>query len=244
MRKLFTLLLAVVASVGTMFAWDYERVQIGDLYYNLDATNQTAEVTYKSYTNYEYNEGWGITTANIPASVTYNSVSYSVTSINEAFCECTSLTSVTIPNSVTFIEVDAFSKCSGLTSVTIPNNVTSIENGAFEWCSSLTSMNIPDGVTKIGRDAFRYCNGLTSVSIPVSITQIAAYAFEGCNGLTRVNITDLTAWCNITFNGSESNPLSSAKHLYLNDTEITNLVIPESITDIGSNTFCNCSGIT
>lgn len=52
-QKLFTLLLAVAASVGTMFAWDYERVQIGDLYYNLDATNQTAEVTYKSYTNYE-----------------------------------------------------------------------------------------------------------------------------------------------------------------------------------------------
>ena len=84
MRKLFTLLLAVVASVGTMFAWDYERVQIGDLYYNLDATNQTAEVTYKSYTNYEYNEGWGITTANIPASVTYNSATYSVTSIGIA----------------------------------------------------------------------------------------------------------------------------------------------------------------
>ena len=129
--KLFTLLLAVAASVGTMFAWDYERVQIGDLYYNLDATNQTAEVTYKSYTNYEYNEGWGITTANIPASVTYNSVSYSVTSINEAFCECTSLTYVTIPNSVTSIGDYAFCECTSLTSVTIPNSVTSIGDYAF-----------------------------------------------------------------------------------------------------------------
>ena len=60
MKKLFTLLLAVAASVGTMLAWDYKYVQIGDLYYNLDATNQTAEVTYKSYNHNIYNEGWGI----------------------------------------------------------------------------------------------------------------------------------------------------------------------------------------
>ena len=78
-KKLFSLLLAVAASVGTMFAWDYEHVQIGDLYYNLDATNQTAEVTSQN-SSYPY---WSttITTAIIPASVEYNSVTYSVTSI-------------------------------------------------------------------------------------------------------------------------------------------------------------------
>ena len=68
-QKLFTLLLAVAASVGTMFA---EKVQIGDLYYNLNATNQTAEVTDDG--NYS-----GLTTANIPASVTYSGTTYSVT---------------------------------------------------------------------------------------------------------------------------------------------------------------------
>ena len=135
-KKLFTLLLAVAASVGTMFA---EKVQIGDLYYNLDATNQTAEVTYqKSGSPY-----WSttITTANIPSSVTYNSVTYSVTSIGEgAFCNCTGLTSVTIPNSVTSIGGSAFTMCTGLTSVTIPNSVTSIGRGAFYSCSNLTSV--------------------------------------------------------------------------------------------------------
>ena len=139
--KLFTLLLAVAASVGTMFAWDYERVQIGDLYYNLDATNQTAEVTYQfegSQSNYE-----DLTSANIPASVTYNSVSYSVTSIGGfAFSRCTGLTSVTIPNSVTSIGDFAFYKCTGLTSVMIPNSVTSIGSSAFYECSSLTSVTI------------------------------------------------------------------------------------------------------
>ena len=85
-QKLFTLLLAVAASVGTMFA---EKVQIGELYYNLDATNQTAEVTSQNSSAPYWSTT--ITTANIPSSVTYNSVSYSVTSIgNCAFQLCPS----------------------------------------------------------------------------------------------------------------------------------------------------------
>ena len=97
-KKIFTFFLALVASVGTLFAWDYERVQIGDLYYNLDQTNKTAEVTYKSVNGSTYNADWTITTANIPASVTYNGKTYSVTSIGyAAFYNCYGLTSVPIP---------------------------------------------------------------------------------------------------------------------------------------------------
>ena len=200
MRKLFTLLLAVAASVGTMFA---EKVPIGDLYYYLDATNQTAEVAGNSSASGDII---------IPSSVTYNSVSYSVTSIGDrafdgcssltsvtipnsvtsigygAFCECTGLTSVTIPNSVTSIGNDAFSGCSGLTSVTIPNSVTSIESSAFSFCASLTSFTIPNSVTSIGYDAFRGCTGLTSVTIPNSVTSIGDDAFIYCTGLTSVTI--------------------------------------------------------
>ena len=214
---------AVAASVGTMFAWDYERVQIGDLYYNLDATNQTAEVTSQN-SSYPYYWSTTITTAIIPASVTYNSVTYSVTSIgSSAFRDCTCLTSVTIPNSVTSIGESAFYECTGLTSVTIGNSVTSI-----------------------GDEAFYGCTGLTSVTIGNSVTSIGNRAFYDCTGLTSVNITDIAAWCNITFSDydSNSNPLYYAKHLYVNNVEVTNLTIPNSVTSIGERAFYGCSSLT
>ena len=130
-KKIFTLLLAVAVSVGTMFA---EKVKIGDLYYNLNATNKTAEVARTISASGEII---------IPSSVTYNSVTYSVTSIGDgAFEGCTGLTSVTIPNSVTSIGSYAFYNCSGLTSVTIPNSVTSIGEAAFYDCDGLTSVTI------------------------------------------------------------------------------------------------------
>ena len=180
--KLFTFFLALVASVGTMFA---EKVEIGGLYYNLDAATQTAEVTSQNI-NY-----WStfINTANIPGSVTYNSVSYSVTSIgDDAFAGCRGLTSVTIPNSVTSIGNSAFCGCSALTSVTIPNSVTSIGHEAFYECSSLTSIEIPNSVTSIGDYAFKCCRSLTSVTIPNSVTSIGKHAFNSCSSLTSVTI--------------------------------------------------------
>lgn len=186
MKKLFTLLVAVVmGAAGTMFAWDYERVQIGDLYYNLDTSNQTAEVTSEN-SSYPY---WStaITTADIPSSVIYDNVVYSVSSIgNYAFSYCTDLTSVTIPNSVTSIGFESFYLCSGLTSIEIPNSVTSIGYEAFCVCSSLTSVTIPNSVTSIEEYAFSECSGLISVTIGSSVTNIRNYAFSYCQNLSHV----------------------------------------------------------
>jgi hypothetical protein len=97
-----------------------------------------------------------------------------------AFEGCSSLTSLTIPSSVTSIGFSAFSGCSGLTSLTIPSSVTSIGSSAFEGCSGLTSFTIPSSVTSISSGAFEGCSGLTSFTIPSSVTSIGSGAFEGC----------------------------------------------------------------
>ena len=106
-----------------------------------------------------------------------------------AFYDCSGLTSVTIPSSVTSIGRYAFSGCSGLTSVTIPSGVTSIDESVFRGCSGLTSVTIPSGVTSIGQDAFYNCSGLTSVTIPSSVTSIGQDAFYNSSGLTSVYVS-------------------------------------------------------
>lgn len=126
MRKVFTIIISALLAVST-FAGDYERVLIGDLYYNLYEENKTAEVTYQQFWN-----NYSLTSISIPDTVEYDSENYKVTSIGEeAFYGCYDLTSVTIPNTITTIGQRAFSDCYDLTFVTIPNSVTSIGNEAF-----------------------------------------------------------------------------------------------------------------
>ena len=144
---------------------------------------------------------------------------------------------VTIPNY-------AFSGCSSLTSVTIPDSVTTIGERAFYGCRSLTSVTIPDSVTIIGTDAFRNCSSLTSVTIPDSVTTIGEDAFQSCSSLTSVYISDLSAWCKIDFGNYAANPLNYAKNLYLNDELVTDLVIPSDIKEIKPRVFYSCSSLT
>jgi hypothetical protein len=179
----------------------------------------------------------GLTSVTIPNSVT---------SIGEsAFYNCSGLTSVTIPNSVMGIGQYAFQGCSGLTSVTIPNSVTGIGQYAFCYCSGLTSVTIGNSVTSIGECAFWKCSGLTSVTIGKSVTSIGEYAFCDCSGLKKVIVKDIAAWCRIRYSDYYSNPLYYSHRLYSDEnTEITELIIPNSVTSIGESAFYRCSGLT
>ena len=195
-----------------------------------------------------------------------------VTSIGDyAFYDCGGLTSFTIPDNVTSIGDYAFSGCSRFTSVTIPNSVTSIGESAFNTCSVVTlnsnaiasetytsSSNLKNvfgeqvvefiigkDVTSIGKYAFSGYSSLTTITIPNSVMSIDDFAFYGCSGLTKVIVSDIAAWCGISFGNSSANPLYYAHHLYSDEnTEITNLVMPDGVTSIGKYAFANCSSLT
>ncbi len=168
-----------------------------------------------------------ITELTIPSSVTYDSVTYDVTSIGDyAFYNCTGLTSVTIPEGVTSIGDVAFYNCTGLTSVTIPASVTSIGYSAFYNCTGLTSVTIPEGVTSIGNYAFYNCIGMTSVTIPSSVTAIGDYAFYNCTGLTSVMIpSSVTSIGGFAFGGLT---------FYAED---TTTILEQTIGNLSGNSF-------
>ena len=121
---------------------------------------------------------------------------------------------------------------------------TILAYGAFYGCGGLTGVTIGNGVRSIGELAFFNCSGLTSVTIPASVTSIRDRAFSGCSRLTGVHITDLAAWCGISFSSSFANPLYYANNLYLNGSLVTDLMIPDGVKSIRDDAFSGCSGLT
>ncbi|MBR1752743.1 MAG: leucine-rich repeat domain-containing protein, partial [Ruminococcus sp.] len=146
-----------------------------------------------------------------------------------AFSDCTSLESITIPNSVTSIGEYAFSDCTSLTSITIPNSVTSIGEAAFFYCRSLKSITIPDSVTSIGVWAFAYCTSLTSITIPDSVTSIGEYAFSRCTSLESITIPNSVT--------------SIGAYAFNHCTSLTSITIPNSVTSIGECAFFYCTSL-
>ena len=142
-----------------------------------------------------YKDGNIVTNIDIPAVYTYDvkngkrSKKYKITSIQgNCFYECTSLESVTIPETVTIIGEHSFERCSSLTNITISNSVTDIEEYAFAECYSLKSITIPDSVVNIGIYVFQKCIALESITIPDSVISIGKYAFQECTALKSINI--------------------------------------------------------
>ncbi len=149
-QRILLILTLVLYSVR-ICAYNYES---DGIYYYLSQTGKTARIVSGSYVGHLI----------IPESLTYNGEKYIVTAIGyKAFANCTTLTSVTIPNSVTEIEWKAFSGCIGLTSIKIPISVTKIGNGAFEDCTGLISVTIPNSVIDIENAVFTNCGALTSI---------------------------------------------------------------------------------
>ncbi len=192
---------------------------IGGIYYNLNTSNKTATVTYK---NTAYNSYSGSVT--IPSTISYQSTTYTVKSIGEqAFQNCSNLTSVTIPNSVTYIGSWAFLQATGVKDLIIPNSVTTIDSYAFKDCSALQSITLSNSITTIASSTFYGCKALTSVNIPEGVTYIGYGAFWDCSSLTTVNIPSIVT--------------SIGACAFQNCSNLASITFPDNITIIGGNAF-------
>jgi len=229
----------VICSTQIALANSYD-FKSDNIFYSITGDN-TVSVT--SGTNVYYGD------VVIPASVTYQGVTYQVTGIDEwtfmecaymysvelpstltsigeyAFRNCFRLVTINLPNSITSIGPDAFSNCYSLTSINIPTSLQRIEEATFSNCSSLTSLTIPDGVTYIGDYAFSYCDGLATVNFGNSVAIIGNGAFAVCDGLTHIAFPESVHTIN--------------EYAFDNCAQLAEITFPTSITSIGIGAFDN-----
>ncbi|MBP5665098.1 MAG: leucine-rich repeat domain-containing protein [Clostridia bacterium] len=192
----------------------------------------------------------------------------SVTRIGDyAFANCTSISSIEIPNGVVSIGWGAFSGCTSLASVEIQDSVMSLGNYAFHGCTSLASVEISDSVTRLGEYVFYGCTSLENVIIPDSVssigdrafldcsnlksvtmgngvTSIDIGAFSGCTGITVVYYTGtLSDWLAISFFDASATPCIYGASLYISGELLTDVVIPDTVTNIDYWKFFGCTSI-
>ena len=225
--RFLAFLLILLMSTGMMIASD---TAVGGIWYTFDATAQTAVVTYEG-SSYSLHSNEYSGDVNIPETVTYKNVTYNVIGIDDnTFYQCTGLTSVVIPNSITSIGVSAFLGCDKLTSVSVGTGVITIGNNAFRNCSKLTTIVIPNSVTTIGEKCFDGCSKLANVTLGTGIKKIDKYLFNGCSSLFSIVLPNqiVAIWASA----------------FANCTSLASISLPSSLTSIGDNAFQSCTSLT
>lgn len=250
------LLLSLLISISA-FAYHFE---VGGIYYYIvpDSSNSNVAVTCRSSAFNSYSGD-----VVIPAQVTYDSATYTVTTIgNYAFAYSNKLTSVSIPNTVTNIDIRAFYDCDMLRMPTIPSSVEKISDGAFSLCDGIDSLFVPGTVRTISSSAFEFCTHLRSVTLEEGIDTIGFSVFNGCTRLHSLHIPasasrvgGITApRCDslVSITVDPANPyydsrdncnaiIHTASNTLLQGCK--NTVIPDGITVLATSSFRGCTGL-
>ena len=180
------------------------------------------------------------TTVIIPAEID----GYPVVAIgNNAFLNNRSITAVIIENGVESINEKAFYRCTSLTSVRLGSTVSYIGWYAFVECA-IEEISLPYGLESLSNGVFARCKQLRSVTIPATLTYFDQTVFDSCTNLKSVYISDMDAWYSTGFYSLNSNPMCNGADLYLNGNLVTEVIVPEYITSIPDYLFDGCTSIT
>lgn len=230
-QKLWMLVAMLYASISAS-AYDFE---VANLQYDIvDLPSLTAKVVGCN----EQLEGALI----IPPTVNLSNRKLTVVGIaSNAFIGNARITSLQIGDNVTDIGVSAFKDSKNITEISFGSSLKTIGNSAFQGCSSIKSISLKKPLESIGSSAFYSCSSLSSVDIPNSVKKIGSSAFHNCSALSKVNISDLNCWCLIDFNSSA---FTSNFTLYIQNSPITIINIPNGISEIKSYAFDGFSNIT
>lgn len=178
---------------------------------------------------------------------------YPVTGINGAFLECSDLTSISIPDTITRIDGGAFAYCNGLTSLVIPDSVTYIGNDVFLRSNNLTNIIMPANATHVGQYAFADCYNLTSIVIPYGVTEIFYYSFVNCGNLNNIIIPDTVlriqqcafqSCVNLETVAIPEGVEEIEQSVFMWCTRLKTVTIPSSIKYIGNSAFSECDALT
>jgi len=218
-RIILFILTCFLFAVKQLFAYDFTANDVnGNAIYYTYLGGDSVAVTYDVMLQSSYTGD-----IVIPSEIHLELSVYRVASIgNYAFCGST-LTSVTIPNSITHIGKSAFYGCSNLSSIEIPESVTDLGETAFGYCKNLVSIDLHNSLTSIANNTFLNCVGLTSVTLPESITNIGKSAFDGCMMLSSLSIP--------------SNVSSIGDYAFSSCLRLDSIVVPNTVTSIGNNAF-------
>ncbi|MBQ6978640.1 MAG: leucine-rich repeat domain-containing protein [Paludibacteraceae bacterium] len=221
MKKIYLSALLSTCFSLSLFA---NGVEIEGIYYLLDEATHTATVTYPNETTpvWRSNPSTYSGSINIPELVTFGNTAYTVTSIGEKAFLGTSLSSISMPNTITSIRNAAFYDHRGITELALPN-LQSVENEAFRYCVTLQRVIFPECLQQLGIIVFQRCLGLKEIQFPQSMTSIPPYTLYACTSLEHLDLPPA---------------LTNISHeCFYACFSLKSISIPETVTSIGTLAF-------